>query len=232
VVVLTGFEDIFRQFRLSLLCYEPDARVIVVKSRGVQLSENVCPCCRRLWSDTNKWHYLEGPEPFVFARNANLGIQVAGKDDVFLVNDDIQWTRENCLVDLSRNAHGSPEIGLLSPQFLGNVGNLLQSTRYGKDGLVYSKQPLYFTGVYLKRLVIDRVGLLDARFDGYGCEDNDYCRRVQEAGFRLAVTSEVVMRHGFGRMDATVSYSRTMVDQETSAQEMYQRLQEKWKVVE
>jgi GT2 family glycosyltransferase len=96
----------------------------------------------------------------------------------------------------------------------------------------YSEQRLCFQGVYIKRSTIDLVGLLDERFTGYGSDDDDYCLRVRKAGLFLAVTSEVVMQHGFGRLNATASFARTMGDVKSSGQEMYRRFQEKCQTTE
>lgn len=208
--------------------HEPEADKIVVTSRGVQLGtpvdvtevggrphrEHVMPA---------PWTVLDGEEPFVFARNANLGMRAAAPADVLLVNDDVQFTRPNTLRDLGDIARQHPDVGILSPQFLGQVGNGLQSTRTGLcKRLTYSRERLAFTCVLIRREVLERVGYLDERFTGYGSEDDDYCWRVQRAGYKLGVTPEVIVRHGFGHLNATASYARTHGDVRASAQRMYQ----------
>ena len=52
---------------------------------------------------------------------------------------------------------------------------------------------------------IERVGLLDEQFTGYGYEDNDYCLRMRRAGLELGIVPSVVMGHGdaWGRASAT-----------------------------
>ena len=226
VVTLTGFEDIFRQFWAGVLRYEPAARVIVVRSRGVDLSSEYCPHCRQYWPQPD-WEFIDGIEPFVFARNANIGIRAAGSADVFLVNDDVSWTRAGALDMLQQVAYRDSKIAVLSPQFIGGVGNRLQSRRIAFDGLRYSTERLCFTGVYLKREALDDIGLLDERFDGYGSEDDDWCYRARRAGWRLAVTSEAIFRHGREGLNASVSFARTMGDTRKSAEEMHQRFLEK-----
>ena len=46
---------------------------------------------------------------------------------------------------------------------------------------------LTFFCVLIGREVLDRVGLLDERFGLGGYEDDDYCLRAREAGFRLLI---------------------------------------------
>jgi GT2 family glycosyltransferase len=150
---------------------------------------------------------IHGPEPFGFPRNANIGIMAAGRADVFLVNDDVTFLRANSVADLARIAHEHPEVGVLSPRFEGRVGNRTQESASLRQ-LTYTEQRLCFTGVYIRRAVIDSVGLLDEQFDGYGAEDDDFCIRVRQAGLRLAVTPEVVMRHGFGEYQHSASFRR------------------------
>ena len=197
IVVLTGFADIFDQFRRSVEKYEPESERIVVTSRGLQL---------RLPG----WKEVSGREPFIFARNSNIGIREVGQRDVFLVNDDVQFTRSGSLKNLQRLAYSCPHIGILSPQFLGRVGSRMQRATCCVGAPVsYVIERLCFTGVYLKRSVLDQIGELDERFAGYGGDDDDYSWRVQAAGMKLAVTPLVVMQHGFGECLSTASFERT-----------------------
>jgi GT2 family glycosyltransferase len=44
-----------------------------------------------------------------------------------------------------------------------------------------------FVCVFIRRTLIECIGLLDERFIGYGCDDSDYCRRALMAGWRVGV---------------------------------------------
>ncbi len=204
IVVLSGYEEIFAQFWASMERYEPDTPMVAVSSmpQSVWSIEGSAPDCA----------VIKGPEPFSFPRNANLGIAAAGRADVFLVNDDVQFLQPNSVATMARIAYEHPEVGVLSPVFEGRVGNSLQEAgawpTKRPGALRYSTQRLCFTGVYIRREIFDRLGLLDERFDGYGRDDDDFCKRVQDAGLKLAVTPEVVMRHGFGEDQHSASFKR------------------------
>jgi len=198
IVTLSGFPRIFDQFRIAAEEFEPSTRKILVTSRGM----SILPL-----GDT--WTVIEGEEPFVFARNANLGIEAAGRDDVLLVNDDAQL-RQPTAAKLAEVVSQHPRVGILSAQVIGQSGgNPLQNRRTELEhNVTLSEQRLAFVCVYIKRALIDDIGLLDERFTGYGCEDDDYCLRAKQADWELAVTPDVVVRHGYGNRNATSSFDR------------------------
>lgn len=207
IVVLSGYLDIFHSFINCTEKNEPGTKTVIPVLSGT-LRDAI-----QAWGNNGSIKYQFGPEPFSFPRNANLGIKAAGRADVFLVNDDVQFLKPGTVEDLARIAHDHPEAGILSPIFEGRIGNKLQERSGAGQGkfiheFSYSTERLCFTGVFIRREVFDRVGLLDERFDGYGRDDDDFCLRVQKAGYRLAVTPEVVMRHGFGTDQHSTSFKR------------------------
>ncbi len=230
IVVLSGYADILRSFEDSKIAYEHDTLQVIVASGQV--------------ADYAKHFYyngtIVGPEPFSFPRNANIGIRAAGRADVFLVNDDVQFLEAGSVGKLARIAHEHPEVGVLSPVFEGRVGNPLQEAATWRNrttidpGVTLIKNPivterrLCFTGVYIRRAVLDLVGELDEQFDGYGRDDDDYCRRVRNAGLKLAVTPEVVMRHGFGAEQHSASFKRAGYPRSGIDPRMTQLYAQKW----
>ena len=54
---------------------------------------------------------------------------------------------------------------------------------------------LGFFCVALSRRVLDEVGLLDEDFQVGFFEDDDYCRRVELAGFEIAIAEDVFIHH-------------------------------------
>lgn len=103
--------------------------------------------------------WVQGVKPFVFARNANIGI-CAADDDVILMNDDVEVCTDNGLSNLLRYIGNA----LVFPAFTG---------RFTGD--------LAFACVLIPKHTQQTIGLLDERFVLYGYEDDDYARRVWEA---------------------------------------------------
>jgi len=147
------------------------------------------------------------PDAFVFARQCNVGIREAGRADVMLVNDDIRLMRFNTFATMWRVAQENPDVGILSALIDGGVGNQKQQAQNnhhwsGGDGLVYcsgfGEDYLCFPFVFLRRKMLDEIGLLDERFIHYGKDDADLCRRAVLAGWKLGITKDAVVCHGRG----------------------------------
>jgi hypothetical protein len=219
VVTLSYYKDIFERLRMSLETHEPEVRKVIVTSGDQDGAEY------------ENWLAVPGDVPFSFPSAANIGILAAGRDDVLLVNDDCEFT-EPMVGILQGLCKQNPSIGLLSPQVDGDVGNHLQSARLPiTSPLTFSKQRLCFVCMYFPRTTIDRVGMLDEQFSGYGCDDSDYCMRVQRAGLQLAVTPLVRVKHGgFGELKCSSTFLRNMTTDEwkVSSLQMQDLLQRKW----
>lgn len=137
--------------------------------------------------------WVPGKKPFVYARNANLGIRASGTD-VILLNDDARLMTPRGFTLLAQQVEANPEIGVCSAGVLGIVGNANQLAS-NRNELRTEARTLAFVCVYLRTSVYERVGPLDERFTGYGFEDNDYCARVLAAGLRLGVWDGCIVDH-------------------------------------
>ena len=49
--------------------------------------------------------------------------------------------------------------------------------------------------VFIPRGTLETVGLLDDRFIGYGCDDDDYCLRVRKAGLKIGIFDGCFVDH-------------------------------------
>lgn len=131
---------------------------------------------------------VPGEKPFIFSRNANIGIRAAAPDDVILINDD-------ALLE----THGGFSLMHMFGSFQPGFGVLSVKTNRCNHGLPYS---LSFVCVLIRRIVFDGSGPLDERFTGeidgemvYGGEDDDYCYRVRRAGMKIGVFDGCVVDH-------------------------------------
>jgi GT2 family glycosyltransferase/glycosyltransferase involved in cell wall biosynthesis len=138
--------------------------------------------------------WVEGARPFVFARNANLGLAAAGAADVILLNDDATLVTPGGFTRLAETVRDRPELGICSAAVRGVVGNPRQQPRRASE-LRPETETLAFICVYLPRATLQRLGPLDERFVGYGFEDNDYCLRALASGLQLGIWDGCVVDH-------------------------------------
>jgi GT2 family glycosyltransferase len=193
VVILSARADNLVACVRSLLANEPrlaPERIVVVDDGARAEAESCLPPIR----------WVAGAKPFVFARNANLGIQAAGTD-VILLNDDACLLTPDGFSRLADVVGQQPDVGVCSAGIAGVIGNRRQSAS-PTPGFRYEPSTLAFVCVYVPRDVYTRIGPLDERFTGYGFDDNDYCRRVLGAGLRLGIWDGCVVDHS-GRLPST-----------------------------
>lgn len=212
IVVPSKYPDIFENCRASLEQFAPKAPKILVRDG-------------RDIVDPAGWTTIQGPaEPFVYARNVNLGIK-ACSGDVLLMNDDVQFIFPRTLEILQGVLATQPEIGILSPVFDGWSTHAICSE--GKI-IQVAEEWVSFACVLIKRDVINKAGLLDERFTGYGFDDIDFCHRALLAGHRSATTSMARVHHGFRGTIRNTSYSK--LDVQGLMEKSHKMYNEKWGV--
>jgi hypothetical protein len=192
IVVPSKYPDIFEGCRASLAQFAPSAPKILVRD-----GESI--------GNPEGWKVIQGPdEPFVYARNVNLGIQ-ACSGDVLLMNDDVRLFRSQTLETLQAVLATHPSIGILSPRVLGQACNVgCPGSQLVQEADVF----VAFVCVLIRRDVFNRIGLLDETFIGYGSEDIDFCRRAREVGYRSATTSAALVMHGHQGTTCSTSHDR------------------------
>jgi hypothetical protein len=216
VVILSAKPDNLRACLAGVFKNEPGlvGRVIVVDdgaSKGLEDLPGV------IW--------VKGKKPFIFARNANIGIQRANFNDVILLNDDAILMTPGGFTNMENASRQRPNMGLCSAAVKGHVGNPNQNYR-GLPGVRFEEKKLAFVCVYMPGAVLQEVGSLDERFVGYGYEDDDYCLRVKNSGFSIGVFDGCVVEHG-----SIQSTFRAKSDYAKLITENRLRYEEKWKVV-
>ncbi len=156
-----------------------------------------------------------------FAGGNNDGIKLARGRYVLLLNADAvvgpEWL-DRLLLCAERDS----KIGVVAPRTNHAAGVQLVkkpgyrdlrsfptfAARWAKrfDGQVEAAHRLIGFCLLIKREVLDKVGVLDERFGPGGYEDYDYCLRVQQAGYSLAVAKDVFIHHFGGKGYKGVNY--------------------------
>jgi len=167
----------------AILEKEPEAKILVVDD-GLDSRPNDSSC-----------RFTYGSKPFVYSRNINIGIRCsleAGGAGVLLLNDDALLSTPRGFSLLAATCAADPEIGIISAT-CNNVGNQNQLPQ--KVGLRFEPRMVCFVCVYIPNNTIEKVGLLDESFIGYGFEDDDYCLRVRLSGLKIAIHDGCYVDH-------------------------------------
>jgi GT2 family glycosyltransferase/tetratricopeptide (TPR) repeat protein/2-polyprenyl-3-methyl-5-hydroxy-6-metoxy-1,4-benzoquinol methylase len=140
---------------------------------------------------------------------ANQGITAATGSQILLLNNDVVVTT-GWLRRLLRALYSDPRIGLVGP--CSNYVSGPQQVAAGYDGLMGLDGFAWDWGkahdgarvevnrlvgfcLLIRRAVVDAIGLLDEQFE-VGCfEDDDYCLRAIQAGYRAAIAQDAYIHH-------------------------------------
>lgn len=144
-----------------------------------------------------------------FPAGNNIGIKAATGEYVVLLNNDTYVTR-GWLTDLLRPLRLDPQLGLVGP-VTNNIGNeakinicyknmqemadaaLCYTSTHSRQ--LYPVEKVAFFCAAMRRDVLDKAGLLDEAFGRGFFEDDDYCNRVRQAGYRITIAEDVFIHH-------------------------------------
>jgi GT2 family glycosyltransferase len=173
-----------------------------------------------------------------FAAGCNQGAAVARGDVLLLLNDDAavapHWLRP-LLAHLR-----APGVGMVGPT-TNRIGNEAQIdadyhtwgefVRFAAEraqaysGQAFEIPTLTMFCVAMRRTLHQRVGPLDERFEIGMLEDDDYSRRVREAGYQLLCADDAFVHHfgetSFGKLVPTGEYARLLAANQA-------RFEQKW----
>ena len=174
-----------------------------------------------------------------FPAAVNQAIAVARGSQVLLLNNDTIVTT-GWLRRMLRALGSEPAIGLVGPCSNLVSGPQQVATSYHQLGALdgfawdwgkaHEGQRLEVTRLVgfcllIKRAVIGTIGVLDERF-GMGCfEDDDYCLRAIQAGFRAVIAADAFIHHHGGQTmrAGSVDFSRLMAENERKFREKWSR---------
>lgn len=144
-----------------------------------------------------------------FAGGNNCGLRVAKGEYIVLLNNDTYVT-QGWLYGLIRHLAKDPKLGLVSP-VTNNIGNEAKIDIHYSDMSEMAAAARAYTAAHARHLIpndvvaffcvawrrslLEEVGLLDEQFELGFFEDDDYCRRVREAGYGVAIAEDVFIHH-------------------------------------
>jgi GT2 family glycosyltransferase/glycosyltransferase involved in cell wall biosynthesis len=144
-----------------------------------------------------------------FAAGNNVGLRAATGDYLVMLNNDTYVTR-GWVRTLCAHLRRDPALGIVGPA-TNNIGNeakleiayddIVAMHRVAGEytrahpGREIALRTAAFFCVAMPRQVYERVGDLDEAFGVGFFEDDDYCRRVELAGWRIACAEDVFVHH-------------------------------------
>ena len=178
------------------------------------------------------------PENRGFAGGVNAAAAHAHGEYLCLLNNDTIVTR-GWLSSLVRHLEKDPDLGMVGPSTneianesrvdvgyreLPQLDSWARAFTRARAGKIDPIPMLAMFCVLLRRSVFQRIGPLDERFEIGMFEDDDYARRLNAAGLRLAVARDSFVHHA-GR-----GTFRTLPDEEYRRifRENRRRYEEKW----
>lgn len=208
VIVVTYNNLAFTRECLASLVADPQGQqleIIVVDNASTDGSVEFL----QRWASEHGHRLILNSSNRGFAAASNQGLAQAKGEFLTLLNNDTQvtagWTRT-----LRRHLQHDPGLGLIGP-VTNNIGNEARIDIHYQDswempirarqhtwrhaGLTVPCATLGFFAVMMPRSTFQRVGPLDEAFGLGFFEDDDYCRRVEEAGLSCAFAEDVFIHH-------------------------------------
>ncbi len=172
-----------------------------------------------------------------FPAAVNQGLQVATGSQILLLNNDTilttGWLRRllDALLSDSRiglvgpvsNSVSGPQQVPVDYRDLSSLDGFAWEWGRQHAGQQSDLDRLVGFCLLIRRKVIDKIGLLDEQFGIGNFEDDDYCRRAREAGYRTVVAMDSFVHH-FGSR----TFAASGIDVATLLKSNERKYREKW----
>ena len=156
---------------------------------------------------------IENKKNLGFVKGNNVGMRVAAADsDILLLNNDTVIEQDGWLDEMQHVAYTAADIGIVGCRMVLPNGRFLHAGAYMPTNSFWGQQigslekdvnqyaldrevdSVIGACFYIKREVINQIGLLNEAFFSY-FEDTDYCYQAAEAGFRTICAGNVTIIH-------------------------------------
>lgn len=206
IIPLLNNLDMTKECIATIEQFTPEPHEIIFVDNGSQdgtgqyLQFNMKPHWKLIVNDKN-----EG-----FPRACNQGMAVAEGEYVLLLNNDVLVSPE-WLKGLLECINSADDIGIVGPKsnYVSGAQQVTEGTYSDADSYIEFAKAFRktFKGCYLPRWrivgfcflfrksLIDKIGYFDERFSPGNFEDDDYCLRAMEAGYRNMICSDVFIHH-------------------------------------
>jgi GT2 family glycosyltransferase len=140
----------------------------------------------------------------------NLGMRISSGDTLLLLNNDIVVSH-NWLSNQLACLYSSEEIGIVGPYSNYASGKQMLPSSYDNiqqfhDEALKRNQPdsqlwqpiekiVGSMCFLIKRKLFEKIGQLDEQFSQGHYEDDDYCYRARQAGYKLMLAGDVMIHH-------------------------------------
>jgi GT2 family glycosyltransferase len=222
IIPIYGQEQMTRECLEKIAAYTHDFEIIAVVNGGnfsMDLAGKI----------------IHNKENLGFPKAVNQGIKAATGDIIIILNNDVfvtpNWAdhlaehlqKVDLVGPVTNNVSGPQKIE--DKKFFDEAErvNFSRQRHIKNRGVLTPFHRLVFFCVAFKRSVIDRIGLLDEQFTPGNFEDDDYCLRAVEAGFKLAYAEDVFVQHL-----GSVTHKALNLDYQTLMQTNLAKFQAKW----
>lgn len=136
------------------------------------------------------------PGTFVMSKAWNLGLKAVKTKYVFLVEDDTRLLTPFGIDELVRLSAELKDQGVVAPALLGScLGHKVFEARATWELMAIKPQDFTLVAALVPMSVVEKVGLFDESFTGYGYDDNDFALRVDLGGMKVRVYQRVLVDH-------------------------------------